>query len=234
MFAQYAGFDPFFMRYINEYDGDDWLVDENFEGNVNNAAGIAAMEGTKDIIPYIVPDYLQVDWATILTPLASGKTAMASVYAPTWGPLAGKSDDYQFSGPGVIDFAHIPGTRTTVSGFVMGVNAASENPELAYLFMLYETSEKMDKQMALTQLALPVRKATYEEQDVLDLNPHFAAEFENIDKAIPIPPHLAFEEEARAVSDWVALYVTGEIATAEEALIGLEAELTEIWDAIGF
>jgi len=157
---------------------------------------------------------------------------MAMCYAPTWSVLQYKSDDYPYSGPDVIGYAHIPGDVTAVSGFLNAINKNAPNPELAYYWMVWLSSEETDLKMAYTQNANPIRKATYQDAKAQELNPRFVSEFDRLDMALPIPSHMIFEEEARIVSDWIVKYQTGASATAEDALKGMSDELTEAWAVI--
>jgi multiple sugar transport system substrate-binding protein len=239
MFAPYAAGDTYMSRYLNYWDINsypDYLSDPK-TGTclLNDSVGKAVFQDLIDVVQagHMVPEILQTDWGAILGSFSSGRCAMAFQYGATWYPIQVESSDFKISGPDQVGFAHIPGIegkpRSTMNcGWISFVTGNTDIPEIAYLFMLWRSSPKIDREMALTSLHGPLRKATYADPEVIEVNPTFKAQFEYSENLYTTPAHLIYEEENLILSNHMAA-VASEEETIAQALKNICNEINDKW-----
>ena len=242
MFAPYAAGDTLIARYLNYWTEDKYILSdpETGESTIRDDEMAAAFTDLKEVIDnkWIVPDHLQIDWAAILGSFGSGRSAMAFQYAPSWGPIQAVTQDFPISGPELVGFTQIPGMEghqrsCQTCSWISHINANSENTEMVYLFLLWASSEKMDKEMAKTTLHNPVRIATYEDPEIFALNPTFEAEFLYPEGFLYIPDHLIFEEEILIISNAMAEMSAGTITEPDEFIEKIATETEAKWAEVG-
>ncbi|KPJ84043.1 MAG: hypothetical protein AMS17_16750, partial [Spirochaetes bacterium DG_61] len=180
-----------------------------------------------------VPEILQTDWASILGTFASGRSAVAFQYAPTWSPIQAESSEFKISGPDQVGFAHVPGIKgkprsTQDCGWISFITGNTDIPEIAYLFTIWAASEEIDRKMAMTSLHNPIRKATYVDPEVVAVNPTFAAQFQYAENMYTTPDHLIYEEEILIVSNAMAALVNKEV-TFKQAIGNICKEVADKW-----
>lgn len=90
---------------------------------------------------------------------------------------------------GISALPHFEGGRSysALGGWQFGISRYSKKPDLAWKFIAFMTSPEMQKFFAVRASQPPVRKALYEDPDVLDANPHFASLKEVFLTAYPRP-----------------------------------------------
>jgi multiple sugar transport system substrate-binding protein len=241
MYAPYAACDTYMARYLNYWDRDkpSFLSDPRTgQCTINDAVGVRAFEDMLEVVykGYTVPEILQTDWASILGTFASGRSAMAFQYAPTWSPIQAESSDFKISGPDKVGFAHVPGIKgkprsTQDCGWISFITGNTDIPEIAYLFTLWAGSDEIDRKMALTSLHNPIRKATYEDPEVIAVNPTFAAQFEYAENMYTTPDHLIYEEEILIVSNAMAALVNKGI-NFRQAVNNICTEIADKWKEV--
>jgi len=104
----------------------------------------------------------------------------------------------------------------------------SPNAEIAYLFLAWASSEKIDKEMAMTTLHNPLRTATYQDPEVIKLNPSFAAEFEHPEGLYHIPPVIIYSETQKILTDHMAAIASG-TESVDDAVNKVAAEIDAKW-----
>ncbi len=237
MLAPYAAGDTFMGHYLNYWKKDKpYLADpKKGKATFNDSAARAALKDLLEVNKkgYLIPEALQTDWASILGVFGSGRVAMALQYTPTWVPLQSPNSEFKVSGLDKVGFSHIPGVtghpRSTLScGWVEFIPKNSPIPEIAYLFMLWAGSEKIDRAMAMTTLHNPVRQATYKDPEVLKANPSFQVEFLHKEGQYGTPMHLVYEEEQLILSNAMAA-VAGGKSSLDDALNTAEKEINAKW-----
>ncbi len=241
MYAPYAATDTYMARYLNYWDRDkpSFLSDPaTGKVTINDSTGLRAFKDMLEVVyrGHTVPEILTTDWASILGTFASGRAAMAFQYAPTWSPIQAESSDFKISGPDQVGFAHVPGIEgkprsTQDCGWISFITGNTDIPEIAYLFTLWAASEEIDKMMAMTSLHNPIRKATYEDSEVIAVNPTFAAQFQYAENMYTTPDHLIYEEEILIVSNAMAALVNREISF-EQALNNISKEIAAKWEEV--
>ncbi len=237
MLAPYCAGDTFFGRYLNYWNKDKPYLGDAKAGKAtfNDPAARALLNDLGEMMKKgtVIPEILQTDWASILGAFGSGRAAMALQYTPSWVPLQSPSSEFKFSGPDKAGFAHIPGVtgkpRSTISsGWMSFITKNSPIPEIAYLFLLWASSEKIDREMALTTLHNPVRQATYKDAAVLKANPSFVPEGAHIEGQYGVPAHMIYEESQLILSNAMAAMATGKVSI-DEGLAQAEKEINAKW-----
>ena len=238
MGAEYAAGDSFMAQYLNRFKWDKpYLFDvKTGKCTLNDEYSAATLNLYKELVDkkYMIPEYLQTDWASILGVMGSGKAVIAGQYAPSWAPLQAETKDFPFSGPKYFGFAPVPGSesgvkRSTISsGWINLIPKTSPNPELAYLFILWTISPKIDKEMAMTTLHNPVRTTTYEDKDVIAANPMFAAEFAHPEGFYALPDYLIYEETQKILSDEMAGFMSGK-TKLDDAIAKISKDIEDKW-----
>jgi len=237
MFTPVAGCDAFMSQYLNRWDADKELIADPKTGKstLDDEATRQTLQTYVDMNKKgcYVPDILQLEWSNILGSFGSGRSALSFQYAPTWMPIQNKTDEFKISGPDLVGFAYVPGIEgkprsVEDCGYVSFITKSSSEPELSYLFMLWATSEKIDKEMTLTGLHNPIRQASYKDPEIQVLNPIFATEFLYPDNLVQSPAHLIYEEEALIISNYMAALIGGSI-DVEGAVKGICKEIDAKW-----
>jgi multiple sugar transport system substrate-binding protein len=237
MFAAYAAGDTFMGRYINYWTADKaYLFDpKTGKATFNDDAARACLKDLMDVVKakHMVPEILQTDWSSILGVFGSGKAAMALCYDPTWVAVQSPSGEFKISGPDKVGFIHMPGVtghaRSTISsGWMSFIPEKAKNPALAYLFLAWASSPAIDKEMALTTLHNPVRQSTYQDADVLKVNPTFATEYEHKEGQVAVPAVLIYDETQLILSNHIAAMASGK-ETIEQCITKSAAEMEAKW-----
>ncbi len=76
---------------------------------------------------------------------------------------------------------------STLGGWQFGISRFSKKPEIAWSFIEFMTSEKMQKFFALRAAKAPTRKALYTDKDILKDQPQFGSMFDVFLTAYPRP-----------------------------------------------
>lgn len=239
MFAPYAAGDTFLSRYLNYWDADKRVFSdpETGKSTLRDEATKQTFNDLKDIVDngWIVPDHIQIDWASILGSFGSGRAAMALQYAPTWTPIQAETSEFKISGPDIVGFTAVPGIdghqRSTQcsGGWLTFINNLTDYPEICYLFNLWVMSDEIDKELAMTTLHCPIRKATYEDPEVLAVNSTFEAQLLYPDGLVPIPDNLIFEEEVYIVSQALQELSAGTITDGDQFVEYIASRQEEKW-----
>jgi multiple sugar transport system substrate-binding protein len=237
MFAAYAAGDTFMARYINYWSADKpYLFDpKTGKATFDDDAARATFKDLMDVVKKgsMIPEILQTDWSSILGVFGSGKSAMALCYDPTWVAVQSPSGDFKISGPEKVGFIHMPGVtgrpRSTISsGWMSFIPQKAKNPQLAYLFLAWASSPATDKEMALTTLHNPVRQSTYQDGDVLKVNPTFPVEYQHKEGQVAVPAVLIYDETQLILSNHMAALATGK-ETIDQCITRSAKEMEAKW-----
>jgi maltose-binding protein MalE len=130
-------------------------------------------------------------------------------------PLQSSSSEFVYSGPDKVGFTQVPGMKgvpkaSIDSGWISFITKNSKIPEIAYLFILWSGSDKIDKTMAMTTLHNPIRAATYKDPEVLDANPIFKAMFMH-PNFVGVPGLLIYAETQLIISNAMQALVNGDV-----------------------
>ncbi len=90
---------------------------------------------------------------------------------------------------GMAPLPAFPGGRSVsaLGGWQLGISRFSRKPELAWKFVAFMTSERMQKRIALSMGRGPTRKSLYRDPEVLKKQPHLRSQFETFVQAVPRP-----------------------------------------------
>lgn len=95
--------------------------------------------------------------------------AWSIINDPKKSQVAGKA--------GLAPLPAFPGGQSSsvLGGWQLGISAYSRHPRQAWLFVEFVTSQKIQKLIALEAGRAPTRRALYDDPEVLEQRPHFAA-----------------------------------------------------------
>lgn len=130
---------------------------------------------------------------------------------------------------GIARLPHAPGKTpySTIGGWNIALSAFSEHPDEALDFLRFITGEDALKRRAIEGAYLPTRRSTYEDEDVLAANPHFASFFEVFKNARNRPRSPHYPRASDTIQEHVHAALSGETA-ADDAAAAIVRELGRI------
>ena len=90
---------------------------------------------------------------------------------------------------GIARLPHFNGNRSyaALGGWQLGISSFSEKKDVAWKFVEFLTSERIQKLFAVKSGKAPTRSALYEDEDVIAVNPHFKSMKDVLLTAYPRP-----------------------------------------------
>lgn len=141
--------------------GDD--INENLEPNMNNEAGLLAIDYMLKLQEYAPAEWMQMGWDEANQFFANGNAAMMEQWPGLW--LTCQADGSAVKDK--IGVAVAPGKTPVLGGWGAGVAAESQNKELAWKFIEFMTSK--DGELLKIEYTMdPCRSSSYEIPGVMD------------------------------------------------------------------
>lgn len=156
--------------------GDD--IDENLAPNMNNEAGITALNYVLDLQEYAPKEWMQMGWDEANQFFANGNAAMMEQWPGLW--LTCQADDSAVKDK--IGVAVAPGSTPVLGGWGAAVAAGSQNKELAWKFIEFMTS-KDGELLKIENTMDPCRTSTYEIEGVAASSELYGALMESLNCA---------------------------------------------------
>jgi multiple sugar transport system substrate-binding protein len=151
--------------------------------------------------------------------MQQGRAAMAVYFSPYWGQLVG-GDSLFAEEMGWIIVPHAEGVtpgRSQNAGWVLAINADSENKEAAWDLIEYLTTKEAQVRAASEFANGPVRLSTYDNEAYLEAFPLATDWATAIAASIFEPPHDLYPQMQDIMSEEIILALDGE-KTSEEAM----------------
>jgi multiple sugar transport system substrate-binding protein len=132
-----------------------------------------------------------------------------------------------------IDITPLPVERegmqsySSLGGWNMFINAASDRQDEAWEFIRYITSAEIQKQFALDTARLPTLRSLYDDQEIIDSVPVIALGKEAIQNARPRPRSPFYSDMSLVMASQFTQSLNGE-TSPEEAVGVLEDEMQRI------
>ena len=131
---------------------------------------------------------------------------------------------------GMVGVAPLPAfegndTATCVGGWQWALNPYSENSEAAFQVMQWYASEDFQRDLAVEASRLPARASLYEDEAVLEANPHFAEFYDVIVNARPRPVTPFYTDVSDLIKTTMNAFLAGSMdvdEALEEMQFGLE------------
>lgn len=156
--------------------GDD--IDEELKPNMNNEAGVQAMNYVLDIQKYAPAEWMQMGWDEANQFFANGNAAMMEQWPGLWLTCQGEDSAVKDK----VGVAVAPGKTPVLGGWGAGVAAESEEQELAWKFIEFMTS-KDGELLKIENTMDPCRTSTYEIEDVTSSSELYEALMESLNYA---------------------------------------------------
>jgi multiple sugar transport system substrate-binding protein len=92
---------------------------------------------------------------------------------------------------GIVPMVHAPGGRpaATLGGWGLGIAKGAKDPEAAWRFIEFATSEEAQRILHERRGAVPSRRALFEDPEILRRNPHYGNLYQVLLSARPRPVH---------------------------------------------
>lgn len=219
---------------------------DNMKPGINTPEGIKALEDLKKMNQWMAEDVMSYGYMETVQDFAQGHAAMLN----TW-PAASKNIANQAESKviGKVGYGLTPGYMVdgklnrktmTVPGLNAIVNADTKKPkEAVYLVAQWLVCPEQLKRANLNLAGNTdvIRESIFNDPDVRSTIPgggeYLDAQKANIAQGYPEVPLPGFEEYSQALEIEISRYMTGEVATAKEALDKVAAEWERITDKFG-
>ncbi|MFC4456203.1 ABC transporter substrate-binding protein [Deinococcus sonorensis] len=143
----------------------------------------------------------------------SGQALFSLNWSYAWAHFQGNSPDptrvKDNVGVAALPVFGNNGTSTCIGGWTWAVNAYSKNKAASVRLLQYMVSADVQRELAVKGAYLPVRRALYNDPQVLKANPHFKALFPVISKARSRPVTPAYPQVSEIIRNNVSAAVGG-------------------------
>lgn len=202
--------------------GDD--VDENQKPNMNNEAGVQALNDVLELQKYAPKEWMQMGWDEANQFFANGNAAMMEQWPGLW--LTCQSDTSAVKDK--IGVAVAPGRNPVLGGWGVGISAGSQNKELAWKLIEFMTS-KDGELLKIENTMDPCRTSSYEIPGVDQSGQLYGALMESFQYAKTLAdvdvPYISSK-----LNDVMEFHIQEAMAgrvTPEEALANMEKEFND-------
>lgn len=218
-----------YLEFLWGLDGS--ILDENGNVIINNEKGVKALQMMKDLYSkYGVADKgvitTKTDDSRVI--FQDGRAIFMLNWPYAWGRL--QSEDSAVKGKVGIDTPPaFPGHDPNVclGGYQFGVNANTENPDLAWKVVKKLSSYETRKKAALVRGDPPTMKAVYNDEEVLETNPWFEELLPILETGKSRPKSPAYPEVSSAIRNQLSAALAGN-KTPQEALDAAAEDLEEL------
>ena len=204
--------------------GDD--IDEELKPNMNNEAGVKALNYVVDLQQYAPAEWMQMGWDEANQFFANGNAAMMEQWPGLWLTCQGEGSAVKDK----VGVAVAPGQTPVLGGWGAGVASESEEQELAWKFIEFMTS-KDGELLKIENTMDPCRTSTYEIEGVASSSELYGALMESLNYAKTLAdvdvPYIS-SQLCDVMETHIQDALKGTI-TVEEALQNMESDFnTEI------
>ncbi|MBI2090937.1 MAG: ABC transporter substrate-binding protein [Deltaproteobacteria bacterium] len=189
-FKQYEGLICNMMEYVLGNGGALWDADA-LKGTLHRPEVVEAVRFVRDrIIGEISPrGVLAYQEPESLALFAQGRAVFHRNWPYAW-EIANDPERSRVAGKvGMTVLPAFPGGKSvsTLGGWQLGISRFSRKPDLAWRFVSFMSSPRMQKQIALYGGRAPALRALYRDADILKKRPEFETQFDTFVNAVPRP-----------------------------------------------
>jgi len=165
------------------------IVSDDLKKSALDSKAIEALEYLLQLKKYAPPGVENFNTPDVRDRLVGGRIAMST---ETWPGWIKDADNPRVSKvPGLLAYTTTPGERTKPSPLLgvwyWGIPAGSQNKEAALRYILYTTSARMQKIMAILKGLPPVRSSVGKDPDVSALRRWVPIQVQSLEVAVPRP-----------------------------------------------
>lgn len=214
---QYEGLVCAFLEVLWGHGGD--LLDDDGNLILDSPEGVDALrwlaESVGSISPPAVTTYQEEEARHAFQ---EGRAIFLRNWPYAWNkaqesgsPIAGKV--------GIAPMVHRPGheSAAALGGWGFGIAAGSRNPDAAWRFVEFATSEKGMRILNRMNGAIPARRSLYHDPEIVEAHPHYPELYEILLRARPRPVHPQYARISSSLQVHVSAALVGR-ETPEEAL----------------
>lgn len=208
--------------------GDD--VDDQGQPNMNNEAGLEAVNRVVELSKFAPAEWLQMGWDEANQFFANGNAAMMEQWPGLWSTCQADASAVKDK----VGVAVAPGHTPVLGGWGAGVSAFSQNKEVAFKFLEFITS-KDGELLKIENTMDPCRTSTYQIPEVAASSELYGALMESLGYAKTLAdvdvPYISSK-----LNDVMELHLqevlTGD-ASPEDALADIEGEFKDEMEKAG-
>jgi multiple sugar transport system substrate-binding protein len=189
-FKQYEGLITNIQEYILSNNAR--IIDDvNKKPEINNVNAINALKFIRDKIIFGIASrgLLTYEEPESLDLFVQGKAVFHRNWPYAWEVANNPLRSAIAEKVGIGRLPHFKGGKSfaTLGGWQFGISRFSEKPDVAWRFIAFMTSEKMQKFFALKASLSPTRKALYKDWEIRNAQPQFDSMFDVFLTAYPRP-----------------------------------------------
>ncbi|MEM0495244.1 MAG: extracellular solute-binding protein [Thermofilum sp.] len=165
------------------------IVSDDLKKSALDSKAVEAIEFFLELKKYAPPGVENFGTPDVRDRLIGGRIAMSTEVWPGW--IKDADNPAVSKVPGLLAYTTTPGERTKPSPLLgvwyWGIPAGSQNKEAALQYILYTTSARMQKLMAIVKGLPPVRSSVGEDKEVVGLRRWIAVQVKSLKVAVPRP-----------------------------------------------
>ncbi len=210
--------------------GGDW---QDAEGNitVDSDAGRQVLEWYQETLQSGItkPNIAETATDNSRQEFQAGDVLFMLNWGYAWSRFQNDEDSLVAGLVGVAPLPHFEGgeTATCVGGWQWAINPYSENKETAFGVIQHYSSPEFLRDLSIEASRIPARNALYEDQAVLDANPHFAEFYDVIVGARPRPVTPFYSDVSELIRSTMNAFLAGSLGI-DEALEQMQVGLEDI------
>lgn len=203
---------------------------------LDSPESIAVAQFFVDMLQYQPIGAENLAWDERAALFATGQVAHVNAWTVRTPGFANPEQSIVVDTFGTAMFPHAEGSEPVppLGGWVMGINAYSEQKDLAWAYIKWFTSQEIHKEFVLAG-GPAARLSTLEDPEVIEAQPwtpvaaeSFPYTFADCRPRIP-----ESSEIITTIGNWISRAITGEL-TAEEAMQGADQEVAQLLKDAGY
>ncbi len=208
--------------------GGDWQ-DESGAITIDTDAGRKALEWYQETLDSGItkPNIAETATDNSRQEFQAGHVVFMINWGYAWGHFQNDDDSTVKGNVGVAPIPAFEGgeSYTCVGGWQWALNPYGENKEIAFDVIQHYSSPEFQRDLAVESGRAPVRSALYQDEAVLEANPHFGAFYDVIVNARPRPVTPYYSDVSEVIRSAMNAFLAGTLnvdEALEEMQIGLE------------
>lgn len=230
-FKQYEGLVCNMMEYVAS-NGATLLDRDAASGTLSSPQALEAVRFVRDrIVGNLAPEgVLTYEEPESIALFLQGGTVFHRNWPYAW-QVANDPEQSRIAGDvGIARLPHFPGgdSVSTLGGWQVGMSRFSEDPDAAWRFIEFLTSERIQKLFAIEAALAPTRRALYRDAEVLDAQPQLADMEAVFATAAPRPRSPLYPAISNALQRYFSRAIADPSADVEALARETDAEIERL------